>query len=59
MSGTDEAEVCGRFLWGSDTSNKPLEWQDTTNSQLRRHRLPACHSRAAFGDTPNERATAK
>ena len=26
MSGTDEAEVCGRFLWGSDTLNKPLEW---------------------------------
>ena len=21
-----EAEVCGRFLWVSDTSNKPFEW---------------------------------
>jgi len=21
-----KAEVCGRFLWGSDTSNKPFEW---------------------------------
>jgi len=53
MSVACAAEVCGRFLWEGDTSNKPLSGQATTNPQLRHLKLPACHSRAAF-EGPSE-----
>jgi hypothetical protein len=32
----------------SDTSNTPLEWTGRHQTLLRRPRLPACHSGAAF-----------
>jgi hypothetical protein len=34
---SDNAHLCGHFLWGSNTSNKPFEWPG-------HHHLPASPS---------------
>jgi hypothetical protein len=48
MSVACGAEVCGRFLWGSDTSNKPFEWTGRHHLSAEHPKILACHSRAAF-----------
>jgi hypothetical protein len=48
MSVACGAEVCGRFLWGSDTSNKPFEWTGRHHLSAEHPKILACHSRAAL-----------
>ena len=49
MSVACEADVCGHFLWGSDTSNKPLEWTG-------RHQLSASQPPGFLPATQGQRS---
>ena len=48
------AEVCGSFLSEATLRTSPSSGQATTNSLLRPHNLPACHSGAALYGRSND-----
>ena len=43
-----KAEFSRLFIWHERTPNKPLEWTGLRSTLFYLHKLPACHSGAAF-----------